>query len=674
MVSSDKIRKIISEDMVSPMARVQNEEQIYRLRHSCAHIMAQAVVERFRSGYPSDSNDGSEKSSSSARDLLSSQQSTSSSSEVKLGVGPPIDGGFYYDFLLPRPVSEDDLIWIENRMKQIIGEDIEFHREEVSADEARKRFASQPFKLELIDLIECGKSDDNGEESLSNSNGASSSSPDIVSIYRHSDFEDLCKGPHVNSSSEINPDGIKVLSVAGAYWRGSEKNPMLYRIYGTVWPSRKELQQYLHAREEAKRRDHRQIGKRLGLFHFDESAPGMPYWLPNGMKVLNELIGFWREEHEQRDYMEISSPLVNDRKLYEISGHWEHYKDNMFLIPIDDGNVESIESEKGRGAPHGEPRPRKMYGLKPMNCPNAMVVFNLELRSYRDLPMRLADCDVLHRQERSGTLHGLLRVQKFQQDDAHIFALPEQIESEFDAIFELADKFYKIFNLDYSFRLSLRPEKFVGQEAVWDSAESSLKRILDTRVGAGNYLVAPGEGAFYGPKVDIMMRDSLGRKWQMGTIQLDFHLPERFGCQYIDSDGKRKVPVVIHRVIYGSLDRFIGILLEETAGELPIWLAPVQVVIVPISASHAEYAGIIGSKLKENRIRNRVESAASWMQKNIRNAELEKVPYIVVVGDKEVDSQKVSVRFRHGGKNNEFSIDDFIEHVKRAIEQKLPSD
>jgi|AGTN01.2.fsa_nt_gi threonyl-tRNA synthetase len=651
MVSSDKINKVISEDMVSPMARLQNEQQLYRLRHSCAHIMAQAVVERFESN---------------------------SSSDVKLGVGPPIDGGFYYDFLLPRPVTDDDLIWIEKRMKEIIEDKVEFRQEDVSADEARKRFANQPFKLELIDLIASGKSDDNGEESSSNSdknlNGASSSSPNMVSIFSHSNFEDLCKGPHVASSGEINPDGIKVLSVAGAYWRGSEKNPMLNRIYGTVWSSQKELQEYLQVREEAKRRDHRQIGKRLGLFHFDESAPGMPYWLPNGMKVLNELIGFWRQEHEQRDYMEISSPLVNDRKLYEISGHWEHYKDNMFLIPVEDGEKESDQFEKELRDPHREPRQQKMFGLKPMNCPNAMVVFNLELRSYRDLPMRLADCDVLHRHERSGTLHGLLRVQKFQQDDAHIFVSPEQIESEFDAIFELADKFYKIFNLDYSYRLSLRPEKFVGEEAVWDSAEASLKRILDSRVGEGNYLVAPGEGAFYGPKVDIMMRDSLGRKWQMGTIQLDFQLPARFGCQYVDRDGKRKVPAVIHRVIYGSLDRFIGILLEDTAGELPIWLAPVQVVIVPISASHAEYAGLVGSKLKENRIRNRVESASSWMQKYIRKAELEKVPYIVVVGDKEVDSQRVSVRFRHGSKNNDLSIDDFIAHVKRAIEQKLPSD
>lgn len=672
MVSSDKINKInnISEDMVSPMARLQNEEQLYRMRHSCAHIMAQAVIERFESGRCADSS--------------SSQNDSNPSSDVKLGVGPPIDGGFYYDFLLPRPVNEDDLIWIENRMKEIIGSGIDFQKEELSADEARKRFANQPFKLELIDLISSGVSDDNGEESSPGSNKnakaasnlkvASSSSPNMVSIYRHSSFEDLCKGPHVDSSSEINPDGVKVLSVAGAYWRGSEKNPMLNRIYGTVWPSRKELDQYLHARHEAKRRDHRAIGKRLGLFHFDETAPGMPYWLPNGMKVLNELIGFWREEHEQRDYMEISSPLLNDRKLYEISGHWEHYKDNMFLIPIDDGEKESVDFERERLDPQAEPHPQKVFGLKPMNCPNAMVVFNLELRSYRDLPMRLADCDALHRHERSGTLHGLLRVQKFQQDDAHIFVAPEQIESEFDAIFELADKFYKIFNLDYSFRLSLRPEKFVGEEAVWESAESSLRRILDCRVGEGNYLVAPGEGAFYGPKVDIMMRDSLGRKWQMGTIQLDFQLPARFGCQYVDSDGKRKAPAVIHRVIYGSLDRFIGILLEDTAGELPIWLAPVQVVIIPISASHADYARLVASKLKANRIRNRVESASSWMQKNIRNAELEKVPYIVVVGDKEVGSQRVSVRFRHGRKNNDLSIEDFIERVKRAIEQKLPSD
>ena len=612
----------------------QREAQLHKMRHSCAHIMAQSVMERF-------SSDG----------------------RVELGAGPAIANGFYYDFNLPRPLQDDDLEWIENRMKQIAKGKHEFKQSFASPDEARELFKHQPFKLELIDLIASGLADDNAEELSSREKKPNSEAPNSVSkalssvaereielsIFRHDSFVDLCKGPHVQSSIEIDPDALKVLHTAGSYWRGSEHNPMLTRIYGTVFSSKQELDEHLHLLEEIKRRDHRRIGKRLELFHFDETAPGMPYWLPNGMRVLNELFAFWRNVHEKNGYEEISSPILNNKKLWEISGHWEHYQDNMFLVKLDDDNV---------------------YGLKPMNCPNAMIVFGLKLRSYRDLPMRLSDCDVLHRHERSGTLSGLFRVQKFQQDDAHIFVSHDQIEDEFDKILDLAHQFYSVFDLSYSFRLSLRPDKFVGDVETWDRAESSLKKILDRRVGEDNYAIAEKDGAFYGPKIDILMQDSLGRKWQMGTIQLDFQQPERFGLKYIDSDGKQKTPAVIHRVIYGSVDRFLGVLLEHTNGELPLWIAPLQVVLVPITDRHNDYAKSIAERLREEGIRCKVDDGTGRMTQKIREWELQKVPCIAVVGDKEQANQSLSPRLRGGEQQSSCSIDSFVERIKVGILEK----
>ena len=402
--------------------------------------------------------------------------------------------------------------------------------------------------------------------------------------------------------------------------------------------------------EEAQRRDHRRIGKELELFHFDETAPGMPYWLPKGQRVLNELISFWREQHELRNYQEVSTPLINEKRLWEISGHWQHYKDNMFVIPVSDTVT---------------------YGVKPMNCPNAMVIFNHRVRSYRELPLRLSDCDPLHRHEPSGALCGLLRVQKFQQDDAHIFVSEDQIEAEYDRILEIASLFYGIFDMKYSFRLGTMPkEGYIGDLATWERAEASLRKILDKHAGHGNYEIADGDGAFYGPKVDILMEDCLGRQWQMGTLQLDFQLPRRFDCQYVDRDGKMKVPVVIHRVIYGSLERFMGILIEHTAGAFPVWLAPIQARIIPIADRHHEYANSLADRLRAQKIRVEVDDGDDRMNGKIRRAQLEKIPYMLVVGDREAEQESVSLRLRTKENLGSVKIEKAIERIKSAIADK----
>src|SRR5438132_1649864 len=478
------------------------------MRHSAAHVMAEAVQEMFPG--------------------------------AKFAIGPAIEDGFYYDFELPRPLTPEDLPEIEQRMARIIQGKYPFIRERWPREKALEYFRNknQTYKVELIENL-----------------------PDEeVGIYRQHNFLDLCRGPHVENTGDIGP--FKLMKIAGAYWRGDEHRPMLQRLYGTAWFTREELDAYLWRLEEAQKRDHRKLGKELELFQFDSSAPGMPYWLPRGFKVLQELINFWRAEHEKRGYQEISTPLINDKRIWEISGHWEHYREDMFLIPSD----EQVE-----------------YGIKPMNCPNAMIVFNFKTRSYRDLPLRLSDCSILHRHERAGTLHGLLRAQKFQQDDAHIFVTEDQIEQEFDGVFEIADLFYKIFNLKYALRLGTRPEGYIGDLETWNKAEATIQSILDKHLGPGNYAVEEGDGAFYGPKIDIVMEDALGRSWQTGTIQLDFQLPRRFNCSYIDRDGQEKTPIVIHRAIYGTLERFIGILVENTAGAFPAWLAPVQAMVIPIA-------------------------------------------------------------------------------------------
>ena len=589
------------------------DQNLHRIRHSAAHIMAQAVRDRF-----------------------------ASEGKVRLAVGPPIENGFYYDFELPRTINEDDLAWLESRMKAIIAEDHSFQLREVASEEAHDLFRDEPYKLELIEGLLAGSVDDNGNP-LPDARGVK------ITVYQHGDFVDLCRGPHVESTADINADAIKLLSVAGAYWRGDEKRPMLQRIYGTAWETEEQLTQYLWQRSEAERRDHRRLGKELELFHFDPTAPGMPYWLPKGFKVLTELINFWRAEHEKRGYQEISTPLINDKQLWDISGHWEHYKDNMFIIPISE---------------------HVTYGVKPMNCPNAMVVYNIKTRSYRDLPLRLSDCDLLHRNERSGTLHGLLRVQKIQQDDAHVFVTEEQLEEEYDRILEIADLFYRIFDLEYSFRLGTRPESYIGDIETWNRAQEALKRILDKRVGEGNYVIEDGDGAFYGPKIDILMKDVLGRSWQMGTIQLDFQLPRRFKCVYSDKDGTEKTPIVIHRVIYGSLERFLGILIEHTAGAFPVWLAPIQARLIPISERHADYAKEIASELRDLGLRVDLDDSDDRMNAKIRDAQMQKIPYMLVVGNREVAERTVSVRLRTEENLGAMTIASFSEMAKLVISEK----
>ncbi len=546
---------------------------------------------------------------------------------AKFAIGPAIEDGFYYDFELPRPLIPEDLPEIERRMARIVAGKYPFIRERWPREKALEYFRDkdQVYKVELIENL-----------------------PDEeVGIYRQHNFLDLCRGPHVEHTGQIGP--FKLMKIAGAYWRGDEHRPMLQRLYGTAWFTREELDAYLWRLEEAQKRDHRKLGKELELFHFDPSAPGMPYWLPKGFKMLLELINFWRSEHEKRGYQEISAPLINDRRIWEISGHWEHYREEMFLIPVDE---------------------HVTYGVKPMNCPNAMIVFNLKTRSYRDLPLRLSDCDTLHRHERAGTLHGLLRAQKFQQDDAHIFVMEEQIEEEYDRILELTDRFYSIFDLKYTFRLGTRPESYIGDLETWNKAEAALQRILDKHVGPGHYIIEDGDGAFYGPKIDILMEDALGRSWQMGTIQLDFQLPRRFDCAYIDKDGSEKTPVVIHRVIYGSLERFVGILIEHTAGAFPAWMAPVQARIIPISDRHFAYGREVLEYLRGQGLRAELEDSSERMNAKIRDAQVQKVPYMLVIGDREVTEKAVSVRLRTNEDLGAMPLEQFVERITGVVETR----
>lgn len=571
-----------------------DKEHLDHLRHSTAHLLAAAVMELWP--------------------------------DTKRTIGPAIENGFYYDFAFSAPISDEDLPKIEQKMRQILPTWTGFKRQEVSKEQALDEYKGNEFKEELINEFA-------GEGQT-------------LTFYTSGNYSDLCRGGHAEKMSELAH--FKLLSVAGAYWRGDEKNPMLTRIYGTAWPTAEELDEYLHQLEEAKKRDHRKLGPQLDLFFFHETAPGMPYWLPKGVTIVNELVNFWRQEHQARGYQEIVSPLLNKKELYVTSGHWEHYREDMFIAETDEGEV---------------------YGVKPMNCPNAMVVFGSKMRSYRDLPLRLGDTDTLHRAERSGTLNGLLRAREFRQDDAHIFVSEDQIASEYQNLFELVERFYSIFNLTYSFRLGTRPEGFLGDIATWNKAEATLKQILDQ--SGKDYFIEEGDGAFYGPKVDILMQDSLGRSWQMGTIQLDFQLPQRFKLTYVDSDGKQKTPITIHRVIYGSLERFIGILTEHYAGAFPLWLAPVQVMLIPISDKHLAYATQVAQSLKDRQVRVEIDGRNESMGAKIRNAQLQKIPYMAVVGEREEADKTVAVRLREGGTQEVLHLEDFLDRITRQIDTKL---
>ncbi len=575
-----------------------NSDQVYKIRHSSEHVLTQAMIRLY----------GKDK--------------------FYMAMGPATEDGFYFDFepLQDFKISEEDFSKIEAEMAKIIKEDLPIVRSEIFLEEAKEMFSDNPYKMEWLNSIT-----DRGE---------------IISIYKTgSEFVDLCAGPHVAKTGEIK--AFKLLSIAGAYWHGSEKNKMLTRIYGTAFDSSKALDDFLFVIEEAKKRDHRKLGPQLGLFFIDETAPGMPYWLPKGTVVINELLKFWRQEHQSRGYLETITPQLNKKQLYEISGHWDHYKENMFICDMGEDGT---------------------YCLKPMNCPNAMTIFKQGIHSYRDLPLRLSDCDALHRHEKSGELNGLLRVQKFSQDDAHIFVTEDQISEEYKRILEIAKLFYSIFDIKFKIRLGTRPDDFMGDIATWDKAEKELEQILiDNKF---DYFIGKGEGAFYGPKLDILMDDCLGRQWQTGTVQLDFQLPRNFKLKYTDSDGSEKTPVVIHRVIYGSLERFMGILIEQFAGAFPVWISPVQAKIIPITDSQHEYAQKVVEQLNKEGIRAEIDTRSEKMQAKIRDAQLEKIPFMLVIGGREVESESVAVRQRDGQDLGAVKVNDFIAKIKELINNK----
>ena len=546
--------------------------------------------------------------------------------EIKLAIGPSIDNGFYYDFDTEKPFTPEMLEAIEKEMKKIIKEDLPIERFELPRKEAIKFMEEkeEPYKVELInDLPEDA----------------------IISFYKQGEFTDLCAGPHVMSTGKIK--AVKLLSSSGAYWRGNEKNKMLQRIYGISFPKASQVDEYVNMIEEAKKRDHRKLGKELELFFFDETAPGMAYWMPKGFTMMNTLIDFWRKEHKKRGYQEFSGPQLNSSELWKISGHWDHYKEDMFVLTDADGNEQA---------------------LKPMNCPNSIKIYQSKLRSYKDLPLRFNDVDVIHRNEKSGQLNGLFRVRMFRQDDSHNYITEEQIGSEIKDIIEIAKHLYSVFGLEYKLTLSTRPEEdFMGEIETWDKAENDLRKVLDEICGEGNYQVNEGDGAFYGPKIDIKMKDCLGREWQMGTVQLDFQLPQRFNLHYIDKDGNKKTPIMVHRALFGSFDRFIGIITEHFAGAFPTWLAPVQVRILPIADSHKEYAEKLKEKLEEYDIRVELDEREEKIGYKIREAQLQKIPYMLIIGDKEVQANAVGVRSRKDGDIGAMSVEDFINKTEEEI-------
>ena len=565
--------------------------------HSTSHILAQAVKRLFP--------------------------------EAKLAIGPSIENGFYYDFDVEKPFSEEDLAKIEEEMKKIVKENLELERFELPREEAIKLMEEkgEPYKVELINDLPDGE---------------------VISFYKQGDFTDLCRGPHVPSTGVIK--AVKLLTSSGAYWRGDEKNKMLQRIYGISFPKASELEEYLNMLEEAKKRDHRKLGKELDLFFFDETAPGMAYWLPKGFTMLNTLIEFWRGVHKKEGYQEFSGPQLNSSELWKTSGHWDHYKEDMFVLTDADG---------------------KEQALKPMNCPNSIRIYQSKLRSYKDLPLRYNDVDVIHRNEKSGQLYGLFRVRMFRQDDSHNYVTESQIGSEIKSIVEIAKNLYSIFGLEYILTLSTRPEDFMGEIATWDKAEADLKSVLNDLCGEGNYRINEGDGAFYGPKIDIKMKDCLGREWQMGTVQLDFQLPQRFNLSYIDEDGEKKTPIMIHRALFGSFERFIGIITEHFAGAFPTWLSPVQVKILPISTEkHAGYANEVAEKLDAMGFRVEVDDRNEKIGYKIREAQMQKTPYMLVVGDKEMEENAVGVRNRKDGDLGAMKIDEFISKLKEEVDSK----
>jgi threonyl-tRNA synthetase len=563
----------------------RDPDALYVLRHSAAHLLAEAA----RRLYPG----------------------------TKVAIGPPIENGFYYDFEFPEPVAEEALERLEEEIRHEVAEGRSWERWEVERDEARRYFEreDEPYKVELVEDAE----------------GA-------ISFYRQGDFVDLCRGPHLQDSRPIR--AVKLLSLAGAYWRGDERNPQLTRVYGTAFFDPTDLEQYLHRLEEAKRRDHRRLGRELDLVHFDDHSPGSPLWHPKGMTIFNALEDLRRRENARRGYLEVKTPLIYDTELWETSGHWEKYREHMFLIEKED----------------------KTFGLKPMNCPGHMLLFGSQLRSYRELPIRFAEASTLHRDEPTGTLHGLLRVRHVTQDDAHIFCAPEQIEDEIFGCLDYASYLYDSFGMDARFELSTRPDDKLGSDEEWDFTEAALARALERREIA--YTVNEGDGAFYGPKIDLHMTDVLGRAWQMGTIQLDAQMPRRFGLVYTSAANVEETPYVIHRALLGSLERFIGILIEHYGGAFPVWIAPVQVRVVPVGEDHRAAAASLVDELTAAGVRVEVDARDETVGKRIRDAEVAKIPYVVVWGDRE-SHDAVAVR-RRGGEQSTASLEGLLDELRAA--------
>lgn len=565
----------------------------HTLRHTASHILAQAVKRLWP--------------------------------EAKLAIGPAIDKGFYYDIDMEHTLTPEDLGKIEKEMSRIVKENLPITKSVMSRQEAIEFFKSknEDYKVELIqDLPEDA----------------------VISCYSQGDFIDLCAGPHVASTGKVK--AFKLQSIAGAYWRGDEKNKMLQRIYGTAFEKKEDLDAYLHMLEEAAKRDHRKLGKELGLFVIKEEGPGFPFFLPKGMALRNELENFWREVHHEFDYEEIRTPIILNKQLWETSGHWFHYRENMYTTIIDD----------------------EEYAIKPMNCPGGILVYQNEMHSYRDFPLRYAELGLVHRHELSGALHGLFRVRAFTQDDAHVFMLPEQMQSELMKVIELFDRIYSQFGLKYHVELSTKPDNAMGDDAIWEAATEALRNAIEAK--GIPYVINPGDGAFYGPKLDYHIEDSLGRTWQCGTIQLDMNLPERFQIDYVGEDGQKHRPIMIHRACFGSMERFIGILTEHYAGAFPTWMAPVQVKILPISEKHVEYAKALAKQMHRDYVRVEVDDRSEKIGYKIRQAQMAKVPYMLVVGDKEVEEGTVNVRKHGGDELGSVSFEEFFNSIKIEIKER----
>ena len=586
------LRTVVDKDCNLNILTFESEGGAWAFHHTTSHIMAQAIKRL----YPG----------------------------VKLAIGPSVADGFYYDVDSETPLTAEDLVKIEAEMKKIVKEALPITRFTKSREEAIAYFKEkEPYKVELIEDLPKDAE---------------------ISFYQQGEFVDLCAGPHLMSTKPVK--AFKLTSPAGAYWRGSEKNKMLTRIYGTSFTKKADLEEYLNRMEEAKKRDHRKLGKELGLFMMREEGPGFPFFLPKGMVLKNTLLDYWREIHRKNGYVEISTPIMLSRHLWETSGHWDHYKENMYTTVIDDTD----------------------FAIKPMNCPGGILVYQSEPRSYRDLPLRMGELGLVHRHEKSGQLHGLMRVRCFTQDDAHIFMMPEQIRDEIKGVARLIDEVYQLFGFKYHVELSTRPEDSMGSDEDWEMATEALRGALDD-LGLP-YVVNEGDGAFYGPKIDFHLEDSIGRTWQCGTIQLDFQLPLRFNCEYIGADGEKHRPIMIHRVAFGSIERFIGILIEHFAGAFPTWLSPVQVKVLPISDKYMEYGEKVKAALEAANIRTEIDTRAEKIGYKIREARLQKIPYMLVVGAKEEEENTVSVRSRFAGDEGAKSLDDFIAAITEEIKNR----